>query len=189
MSARSPSGGWSGSAGAHPPCPLTWRRGASSRRACGGRRSTGRAATVPREPPGPGRRRSEFRRLTNSEWQKGVATTVSSGACLLRSSPIDGARSSALEPCTGSGCVPDHRVLLALGDHARRRRLNALLGWRWADPIAALAMTWFIGKEGLEGWRGGECGCTAGSAGERDEDATRMTRPSEGLLRLYRRSG
>jgi divalent metal cation (Fe/Co/Zn/Cd) transporter len=50
--------------------------------------------------------------------------------------------------------------------------LNALLGWWWADPIAALAMTWFIGKEGLEGWRGEECGC-AGSCGGRDEDATR----------------
>jgi divalent metal cation (Fe/Co/Zn/Cd) transporter len=39
--------------------------------------------------------------------------------------------------------------------------LNAALGWWWADPVAALAMTWFIGREGLEAWRGEECGCSA----------------------------
>ena len=38
--------------------------------------------------------------------------------------------------------------------------LNALLGWWWADPVAALAMTWFIGKEGLEALRGEDCGCS-----------------------------
>lgn len=32
--------------------------------------------------------------------------------------------------------------------------LNALLGWWWADPTAALAMTPIIAKEGLEGLRG-----------------------------------
>jgi divalent metal cation (Fe/Co/Zn/Cd) transporter len=32
--------------------------------------------------------------------------------------------------------------------------LNAFLGWWWADPIAALAMTPFIAKEGLDGLRG-----------------------------------
>ncbi len=37
--------------------------------------------------------------------------------------------------------------------------LNALLGWWWADPAAALGMTWFIGREGLEAWRGEACGC------------------------------
>jgi cation diffusion facilitator family transporter len=31
---------------------------------------------------------------------------------------------------------------------------NALLGWWWADPLAALAMTMFIAKEALEAWRG-----------------------------------
>jgi divalent metal cation (Fe/Co/Zn/Cd) transporter len=41
--------------------------------------------------------------------------------------------------------------------------LNALLGWWWADPVAALAMTAFIGREGLEAWRGEDCGC-AGEA-------------------------
>ncbi len=37
--------------------------------------------------------------------------------------------------------------------------LNAALGWWWADPVAALGMTWFIGREGAEAWRGEECGC------------------------------
>lgn len=37
--------------------------------------------------------------------------------------------------------------------------LNAVLGWWWADPVAALGMTWFIGREGLEAWRGEDCGC------------------------------
>ena len=32
--------------------------------------------------------------------------------------------------------------------------LNALLGWWWADPVAALAMVPIIGKEGLAGIRG-----------------------------------
>lgn len=35
--------------------------------------------------------------------------------------------------------------------------LNAAFGWWWADPVAALGATWFIGREGLEAWRGEEC--------------------------------
>jgi divalent metal cation (Fe/Co/Zn/Cd) transporter len=38
--------------------------------------------------------------------------------------------------------------------------LNALLGWWWADPVAALGMTAFIAREGLEAWRGEDCGCS-----------------------------
>ena len=34
--------------------------------------------------------------------------------------------------------------------------LNALFGWWWADPVAALAMVPIIAKEGLEGVRGEE---------------------------------
>lgn len=37
--------------------------------------------------------------------------------------------------------------------------LNAALGWWWADPVAALAMTPLILHEGREAWRGEECGC------------------------------
>ena len=37
--------------------------------------------------------------------------------------------------------------------------LNAALGWWWADPVAALGMVPFLGKEGREAWRGGSCTC------------------------------
>jgi divalent metal cation (Fe/Co/Zn/Cd) transporter len=37
--------------------------------------------------------------------------------------------------------------------------LNGLFGWWWADPLAGLAMTYFIVEEGREAWRGEECGC------------------------------
>jgi divalent metal cation (Fe/Co/Zn/Cd) transporter len=35
--------------------------------------------------------------------------------------------------------------------------LNALLGWWWADPVAALIMVPIIVKEGIEGLRGESC--------------------------------
>jgi len=35
--------------------------------------------------------------------------------------------------------------------------VNALTGWWWADPVAAVAMTWFLVKEGREAWRGDDC--------------------------------
>ncbi|MCR4294888.1 MAG: cation transporter [Elusimicrobia bacterium] len=37
--------------------------------------------------------------------------------------------------------------------------LNAVFGWWWADPVAALGMVAFILKEAREGWRGEECCC------------------------------
>ena len=43
--------------------------------------------------------------------------------------------------------------LVALGGIA----LNAALGWWWADPLAAIAMTFFLVREGREAWRGEEC--------------------------------
>ena len=35
--------------------------------------------------------------------------------------------------------------------------LNALLGWWWADPVAALVMTPLIAREGVQGLRGERC--------------------------------
>ncbi len=35
--------------------------------------------------------------------------------------------------------------------------LNTLLGWWWADPTAALAMTPLLVREGREAWRGEDC--------------------------------
>lgn len=40
--------------------------------------------------------------------------------------------------------------------------LNAAFGWWWADPAAALGMTWFLVSEGREAWRGEDCGCAGG---------------------------
>jgi divalent metal cation (Fe/Co/Zn/Cd) transporter len=40
--------------------------------------------------------------------------------------------------------------------------LNALFGWWWADPVAALLMTPIIGKEGVEALRGETC-CDGGA--------------------------
>lgn len=37
--------------------------------------------------------------------------------------------------------------------------LNAAFGWWWADPVAALAMTCFLIREGKEAWRGEDCCC------------------------------
>jgi divalent metal cation (Fe/Co/Zn/Cd) transporter len=36
--------------------------------------------------------------------------------------------------------------------------LNALLGWRWADPIAGLVIAAVSLREGIEAWRGDACG-------------------------------
>ena len=35
--------------------------------------------------------------------------------------------------------------------------LNVLLGWWWADPVAALVMVPLIAREGVEGLRGERC--------------------------------
>lgn len=39
--------------------------------------------------------------------------------------------------------------------------LNALWGWWWADPVAALIMSPIIAKEGVEGLRGDSCHCSS----------------------------
>lgn len=38
--------------------------------------------------------------------------------------------------------------------------LNAGFGWWWADPVAALGMTYFLVSAGREAWRGEDCGCS-----------------------------
>jgi len=35
--------------------------------------------------------------------------------------------------------------------------VNAITGWWWADPVAAIAMTWFLVWEGRETWKGEDC--------------------------------
>jgi divalent metal cation (Fe/Co/Zn/Cd) transporter len=36
---------------------------------------------------------------------------------------------------------------------------NALLGWWWADPAAALVIAALAAREGIESWRGNSCDC------------------------------
>lgn len=36
---------------------------------------------------------------------------------------------------------------------------NALVGWWWADPLAALAIAAIAAKEGVDSWRGDSCDC------------------------------
>lgn len=36
---------------------------------------------------------------------------------------------------------------------------NALAGWWWADPVAALAIAAIAAKEGVDSWRGESCDC------------------------------
>jgi divalent metal cation (Fe/Co/Zn/Cd) transporter len=44
--------------------------------------------------------------------------------------------------------------------------LNAVLGWWWADPVAALTMIPIIVNEGLEALRGEACETCAQAAGD-----------------------
>ena len=37
--------------------------------------------------------------------------------------------------------------------------LNATLGWSWADPVAGLVIAAVAAREGLDAWRGENCGC------------------------------
>ncbi|MEU0380480.1 cation transporter [Streptomyces cyaneofuscatus] len=43
--------------------------------------------------------------------------------------------------------------------------LNALLGWSWADPVAALTIAVIAVKEGRDAWRGRGCCAPAAGAG------------------------
>ena len=48
--------------------------------------------------------------------------------------------------------------------------LNALLGWGWADPIAGLVIAAAAVKEGVEAWRGDNCGSLPKAAGTTCQD-------------------
>ncbi|WP_413543822.1 cation transporter [Citricoccus nitrophenolicus] len=50
--------------------------------------------------------------------------------------------------------------------------LNSLLGWAWADSVAAIVIAVFAVREGVEAWRGDACCAAPVSAltGERDVD-------------------
>ena len=37
--------------------------------------------------------------------------------------------------------------------------INQFLGWTWADPVAGLVIAAVAAREGVEAWRGENCGC------------------------------
>ena len=49
--------------------------------------------------------------------------------------------------------------------------LNSLLGWAWADAIAALVIAGFAVREGIEAWRGDACCATPVSALTGEQEA------------------
>lgn len=58
--------------------------------------------------------------------------------------------------------------------------LNSLLGWSWADPVAALVIAAIAVREGIQAWRGDGCcapgaslhGCETAAPGEVGSEAT-----------------
>ncbi len=52
--------------------------------------------------------------------------------------------------------------------------LNALFGFWWADPVAALGMTYFLVSEGREARHGEDCSCVIGC----EQNASEKTRDS-----------
>jgi hypothetical protein len=49
---------------------------------------------------------------------------------------------------------------------------NSLLGWTWADPIAALVIAVVAVKEGREAWRGDDCCAPTGLTTLKETDGT-----------------
>lgn len=71
--------------------------------------------------------------------------------------------------------------------------LNSLLGWAWADSIAALVIAVFAVREGVEAWQGDACcaapvaALTGGQKAEVCEDGCCVS--EDGSLGLHRRRG
>lgn len=90
----------------------------------------------------------------------GIALTSLSIATMLwlarakrRAAAALGSRALAADAFQTTACFWLSVVTLAgLG-------LNALFGWWWADPAAALGMTVLLVREGREAWRGEACSC------------------------------
>jgi divalent metal cation (Fe/Co/Zn/Cd) transporter len=57
--------------------------------------------------------------------------------------------------------------------------LNALLGWAWADSVAALVIAIFAVREGLEAWKGESCTVPVSAlTGEREVEACECCAPA-----------
>ena len=58
--------------------------------------------------------------------------------------------------------------------------LNALWGWSWADPVAALAIAGVAVREGLQAWRGEDCCSPAGALSATGEQGAASAVPARG---------
>ena len=47
---------------------------------------------------------------------------------------------------------------------------NATLGWSWVDPVVGLVIAAVAAREGLEAWRGENCGCAPTVLGAAEDD-------------------
>jgi len=56
--------------------------------------------------------------------------------------------------------------------------LNMVLGWWWADSVAALVMAPIIGWEGIQSLRGKACGCCSHALGDHEHLAAMSSIPS-----------
>jgi divalent metal cation (Fe/Co/Zn/Cd) transporter len=47
--------------------------------------------------------------------------------------------------------------------------LFSATGYAWFDALASLGMAWLVYREGLENWRGEECGCQDGACHDEED--------------------
>ncbi|GAA1953002.1 cation transporter [Agromyces allii] len=58
--------------------------------------------------------------------------------------------------------------------------LNSLLGWAWADSLAALVIAVFAVREGVEAWRGDTCATPIGMLLDEEKDDVEASRGADG---------
>jgi len=56
----------------------------------------------------------------------------------------------------GRRLVPEDGMVVALAGRAHRHRVECIVRL-WADPVAALGMTYFLVREGRQAWLADRC--------------------------------
>ena len=86
------------------------------------------------------------------KWRRFVEQFNSPLIYLLLAAIVVSAIAWALDTSPDAGAVPVDAIVIAL-----IVLLNAVLGWYWADPLAALVIAAVAVKEGRDAWRGETC--------------------------------
>ena len=55
---------------------------------------------------------------------------------------------------------------------------NMAWGWWWADPVAALVISAVAVREGVEAWRGEQCGCAPAPLAAHEPDSCCTSAPA-----------